>query len=158
MGGFTRISHSVSGDDDLFLQLVRRETSWGIRYAAERSTHVKSRLANRLGAWSAQQQRHVSAARFYPFGYKALGAGLYLYFLLLLAGAVAVVGGWLPSHYLFISLGIKFLTEAVILIRASQLFKSWSGWWLAPVLSVAYIFYILVFSLTGMVGGVKWKG
>ena len=40
VNGFERIKMSISGDDDLFLQVVRRQTSWKIKYLTSKKSFV----------------------------------------------------------------------------------------------------------------------
>jgi hypothetical protein len=82
---------------------------------------------------------------------------VFLYFLVLVLSTGAAAGSWLAWSWPLWSAGIKFSVEMMLFLRAGMLFKSWSGWCLAPVLSVAYVGYVLFFSLVGLAGPVKWK-
>ena len=49
-GGFSRISHRISGDDVLLLQLIRKTGHWKIRFADPLETAVTTRPAD---TWTA---------------------------------------------------------------------------------------------------------
>ena len=65
VGGYDRIKHSVSGDDDLFLQLVRRQTDWKIRYVTDPSSFVPTVAPATFNEFVRQRVRHFSAGKFF---------------------------------------------------------------------------------------------
>ncbi|MCU0645945.1 MAG: glycosyltransferase, partial [bacterium] len=67
VNGFQKIAGSVSGDDDLFLQLVHRETDWKIQFAAEAESIVPSYQSKNIIELFKQKRRHLSAGKFYRF-------------------------------------------------------------------------------------------
>lgn len=67
VNGFNKIMRSISGDDDLFLQLVKRETKWKIRFAKSQESIVPSVQTKNLKQFLAQKRRHLSAGKYYDF-------------------------------------------------------------------------------------------
>jgi cellulose synthase/poly-beta-1,6-N-acetylglucosamine synthase-like glycosyltransferase len=65
VGGFEKIKHSVSGDDDLFLQLVRSATTWKIRYMTGSEGNVATFPPTSWTQFVNQRTRHISASRYY---------------------------------------------------------------------------------------------
>lgn len=65
VGGFQNIQHSLSGDDDLFLQLVKRQTSWRVRFALKPKAVVHSPALGSFQQFVRQRRRHVSASKYY---------------------------------------------------------------------------------------------
>jgi len=63
--GFEKIKMSVSGDDDLFLQLVRRQTDWKIRYVHSPESFVPTLPPMDFWSLVEQRKRHFSAAKFF---------------------------------------------------------------------------------------------
>ncbi len=63
--GFEEIEKSLSGDDDLFLQLVKRKTKWRIRFAMDKDSIVTSFQTKKLIDFFKQKKRHLSASKFY---------------------------------------------------------------------------------------------
>jgi cellulose synthase/poly-beta-1,6-N-acetylglucosamine synthase-like glycosyltransferase len=70
VNGFENIKMSISGDDDLFLQLVRRQTAWNIQYVNTRESFVPTAPPADFWTFVEQRKRHFSAAKFFPFPMK----------------------------------------------------------------------------------------
>jgi cellulose synthase/poly-beta-1,6-N-acetylglucosamine synthase-like glycosyltransferase len=84
VGGFSQIEQYVSGDDDLFLQLVRHQTSWNIAYAYTADTVVPTHPPNSLKTFFHQRIRHASKGFHYHTRKTIVLSLVYLYNLLLL--------------------------------------------------------------------------
>ncbi len=67
VGGFEKIKQSISGDDDLFLQLVRRQTNWKIRYVKTRESFVPTVPPADFCSFVEQRKRHFSASKVFSF-------------------------------------------------------------------------------------------
>lgn len=65
LGGFAAHADSLSGDDDLFIQHVARETDVPIRPVTDPRSFVVSEPPRTLSAFVRQRRRHASAGRFY---------------------------------------------------------------------------------------------
>ncbi|RPI03689.1 MAG: glycosyltransferase [Ignavibacteriae bacterium] len=63
--GFEQIKMSISGDDDLFLQVVRRQTAWKIQYVTHRESFVPTVPPVSFRQFVEQRKRHFSAAKFF---------------------------------------------------------------------------------------------
>jgi cellulose synthase/poly-beta-1,6-N-acetylglucosamine synthase-like glycosyltransferase len=61
--GYETIKHSISGDDDLFLQLVRRQTHWKIRYLLAKGSFVPTQPPLDFRSFIEQRKRHFSASK-----------------------------------------------------------------------------------------------
>jgi cellulose synthase/poly-beta-1,6-N-acetylglucosamine synthase-like glycosyltransferase len=70
VNGFENIKQSISGDDDLFLQLVRKKTAWKISYLISPESFVQTSPPMTLRAFITQRTRHFSAAKFFPLPMK----------------------------------------------------------------------------------------
>ncbi|MFQ6092943.1 MAG: glycosyltransferase, partial [bacterium] len=60
LGGFSKIGHLRSGDDDLLIQHLDRYTSWGKRYAISPETHVRTRAPVAVAQFIQQEKRRAS--------------------------------------------------------------------------------------------------
>ena len=67
VSGFEKIKQSISGDDDLFLQLVHRQTDWEIRYAKTRESFVPTVPPANFRSFVEQRKRHFSASKVFSF-------------------------------------------------------------------------------------------
>ena len=65
VNGFEKIKMSIGGDDDLFLQLVRRQTDWKIHYVETRDSFVPTIPPLSFWSFIEQRKRHFSAAKFF---------------------------------------------------------------------------------------------
>lgn len=65
--GFSHCNQSMSGDDDLFLQAVRRQGAADVQAVLDERTFVPSTAPASWKAWYRQHRRHVSAGRYYDW-------------------------------------------------------------------------------------------
>lgn len=89
VGGFEKIKQSISGDDDLFLQVVQRETKWKIRYMIAPESFVRTIPPVSFRQFVHQRTRHVSASSYYPLSIKA-GFGINHLFHLAIVTALVI--------------------------------------------------------------------
>ncbi|MBI4530929.1 MAG: glycosyltransferase [Candidatus Latescibacteria bacterium] len=60
VGGFTRIGRRVSGDDVLFLQVVRRQTTWRVAFAGSKETFTTTTGQKTVRGFIEQRKRWAS--------------------------------------------------------------------------------------------------
>ncbi|HTR81810.1 MAG TPA: glycosyltransferase [Bacteroidota bacterium] len=138
--GFEKIKNSISGDDDLFLQLVQKETQWNIRYMLSPQSYVETAPPASLRAFINQRKRHFSAGKFYPGRMKVVFATVHAFnalsFLTIFVspaiGAAAVaakllVDGWTISRGAALFGDRKLVRSLVPLEIASVLYNSFIG-------------------------------
>jgi cellulose synthase/poly-beta-1,6-N-acetylglucosamine synthase-like glycosyltransferase len=65
VGGFDSVDESMSGDDDLFVQAVHRQTDAPVRAVLDDRTFVPTDAPASWADWWRQRRRHVSAGRHY---------------------------------------------------------------------------------------------
>lgn len=94
---------SMSGDDDLFLQAVRRENCADIQALVDPRSYVPTTAASSWSEWFQQRKRHVSAGRYYPWD-----IGMHL---TLLHGSLVLV--WM-SPFLVGKLGLGLLAVGLL--------------------------------------------
>ena len=157
VGGFSALAQPLSGDDDLFVQLVARRTSWQLRYAFEPQAAVETNPPVDLRGFLFQERRRTSKGRYYPAAVKVTGGGVFLLNLgliftipLSLAGGGA---GWLP----LLALGLKTIPELLLLLKATQLLDERRAVLSFPLVAVLYPLYFVLFALWGTLGGYSWK-
>ena len=114
VGGFGPIMHSMSGDDDLFVQLVARRRAANVRALLDPTSFVLTDGPRNLREWLRQKRRHTSAGRFYAPSINAHlalfhGTGLMLWLAPFLAG-------WMGA----VLLGIRLLLQHLILREAGR--------------------------------------
>ncbi len=79
-GGFKKIGHIQSGDDDLFICNVA--TGRNTNISIEKEAHCISKVPEKWADWITQKQRHLSTAKYYKWSHKlTLGAYSITHFL-----------------------------------------------------------------------------
>lgn len=116
IGGFEHSKQSLSGDDDLFVQEVRRQHAAPVRHLFGAASYVWTESPATWRAWIRQKTRHVSAGRFYAHDTQA-HLTLFQASNVLLWLAPAFIGNWGVSL-----LAAGLLARGVVLTRAASLF------------------------------------
>jgi len=156
VSGFERIKHSISGDDDLFLQLVRRTTSWDIRFVAFPASHVPTRPPESLAEFVQQRTRHFSAGRFFTPSLKLFfvlfhGSNFLLYFAFAASFINPVFALGLP---LFLS---KSVIDLLFLFFGSRQFGIPPPLFSFPLMETALLVYNMIMGPLGVLGSFTWK-
>lgn len=152
VGGFNKIRQSVSGDDDLFIQLVQRETDWEIRYMTTPESVVVTEPPETLDEFVNQRKRHFSAGKYYPRTMKLIFASAHafnavvLFTIILFPVAGLVVGAAkLAIDYFIVREGTLFFDNRELLPN------------IVP-LEILFVLYNLIIGPLGYVGQFDWKG
>ncbi|RMH72266.1 MAG: glycosyltransferase [Gemmatimonadetes bacterium] len=157
VNGFAGIGHIRSGDDDLFVQKIFRETSWQFRYATHPGTFVRTQVPTSLQqAWQ-QEKRRSSKAKYYPLW---LVLALIPPFVMNLQFGVALLTGFWWQGIIPVAggcFGAKTLIEGLVMVRTSALFKRWDLWRYFPLVEILYIPYFVVLAVVGTFGKYRWK-
>jgi cellulose synthase/poly-beta-1,6-N-acetylglucosamine synthase-like glycosyltransferase len=156
VGGFEDIRHSVSGDDDLFLQMVRRKTTWQMRYVTSPGSFVSSGAPVSLREFVEQRTRHFSAGKYFSFPMKLF---FFLFHLANLMILLALLGGIVfgPSVVSFLPYVIKCIMDSMLFFTAAPMFDEKR---FGPLFLLMEILIILYNSLIGPLGFLKrfeWK-
>lgn len=155
--GFKALSKPLSGDDDLFIQLVSRRTTWQLQYAFEPEAAVTTQSPANLGQFVAQERRRTSKGKYYPPWVQAILAEAFLMNLALVVSIPFCLGHPAVHPLPLIAFAGKAFCELLILIKASRLFKRRGLLRLFPLAAVLHIPYFIVFAIWGTTGGYRWK-
>jgi cellulose synthase/poly-beta-1,6-N-acetylglucosamine synthase-like glycosyltransferase len=154
--GFESIKQSVSGDDDLFLQLVRHTTTWKIRYVTAPESFVPTIPPNGFNEFVQQRVRHFSAGKFFSPSMKAFFLTFHtanLIFLLALLGSLMFdIRGSLYWPYL-----IKSVVDSAVFFIAAPAFRETS---FAPsylLMELLYVLYNAIIGPIGLTRRFEWK-
>jgi len=155
--GFSEIEHSLSGDDDLFLQTVTKRTSWKITYSLNPETAVPSAAPPDLKSYIKQKRRHASAGKYYGLSQKT---GYFLFDLtnlLLFTGVLATLfthGDWQASVFFFLGkllfdfFALSLVTNKLQKIHLLVYFPLWELFYVASQTFIAPL---------GFLGKITWK-
>jgi cellulose synthase/poly-beta-1,6-N-acetylglucosamine synthase-like glycosyltransferase len=141
VGGFEKIKQSISGDDDLFLQLVRRQTDWEIRYVKTRISFVPTVPPPDFRSFVEQRKRHFSATKLFSFPMMLFFffyhlANLLLFFspFLFLLHIVSIPLG-------IASIGTKLFADAILLFISARTFDGGGYRRSFFIMEVLYVLY-----------------
>lgn len=157
VGGFKQIYKFVSGDDDLFLHLVRQQTSWKFRYAIDRQSLVHSKVPETVKDFMNQRVRHASKGRHYPAWFTMVLAAVYLLNLNLVLLIPISFFNNCAFACLLGCLLIKSLGEFILVYRIADLFDFKKILAVFPLAVILHPFYIVIFGLWGQFGKFHWK-
>jgi cellulose synthase/poly-beta-1,6-N-acetylglucosamine synthase-like glycosyltransferase len=155
--GFKQIYKFISGDDDLFLHLVRQQTTWKFRYAMDRQSLVHSKVPETFKNFMNQRVRHASKGRYYPAWFTIVLAAVFLLNLNLL---ILIPISFFNSYAVVALLGcllIKSLGEFILLYRIADLFDYKKLLTVFPLAIILHPFYVVIFGLWGQFGKFHWK-
>jgi len=159
VGGFTYQMSLSSGDDELLMQKIHRNTDYKIKFALDKSAIVSTEANPTLKDFYHQRKRWASKGLFY--GDSFLLIKLVLIFLFYLSLLFQPILGLLISAKFFLtfifSFLIKLFAEYLVLKKGtSLLFESQI---LKPFLitEILQVPYILVSGFMGMFGNLVWK-
>lgn len=156
VGGFDKIRHFISGDDDLMLKLVQ-ETNWTIQYAYDPRLTVPTRLADSAGQFANQRLRHASKGFHYNLS-KVIGLLLvYLYnllvFLTIPLALFQQISWWIPTVFI----GLKAAFEFILLFQFAGTMQRRHLLWIFPIAELFHVPYVVIFGALGPFKKFKWK-
>ncbi len=159
VGGFNYQMSLSSGDDELLMQKIHRDTNYRIKFALDKNAIVYTEANPTLKDFYHQRKRWASKGLFY--GDNLLLIKLVLIFLFYLSLIIQpILGIFLSTKYFltfFISYLIKISAEYFILKRGVNLLFNSNI--LKPFLitEILQVPYILISGFMGMFGNLLWK-
>ena len=162
VGGFEKTKMSVSGDDDLFIQLVRRQTLWKIRYDTSPEGFVRTAPPASFGKFVQQRTRHFSAGKYFTVPMQAFFLFFHASNLILFLGLLTVI--YLPqfTQITIISFAFKLGSDLLLTLVATYTLAGKdirrSFHFLNFLLTeILYVFYNTFIGPLGFVQTVRWK-
>ncbi len=158
--GFNDNMHLASGDDELLMQKIARETDYKVEFCPDKEAVVYTEPNSTFRSFFDQRKRWASKSIFY--GDKLLTVGLILIFLFyagLIVQTILVFNGYFYfAATLLMSLLIKVLTEYSIISKGEKLFLSKKKISVFLITELFQVPYIIIAAITGLAGGFTWKG
>ncbi len=155
VGGFSGQHASMGGDDDLFVQRVRRTTEWKIIPMLEPAATVITNVPRAWREFYRQRARHFSAGRWYDAWSKSFLAAYHvanllstgsLFFALVWPGV-----GFLTAYVIKVCADMSLLALADLRIQRS---RAWT--WFLP-LELLNMLYLFTAGPIGWLTRVRWK-
>lgn len=159
VGGFTYQMSLSSGDDELLMQKIHRETNYKIMFALDKNAIVSTEANLTIKEFYNQRKRWASKGLFY--GDKLLLVKLILIFLFYLSLIIQpVLGIFLSANFLLtflISFLVKIFLEYLVIMKGTNLLFNHNI--LKPFLitEILQVPYIIVSGFMGMFGNFVWK-
>ena len=147
------------GDDEVLAQRLAAETPGSVRFCAAPSALVETNPVLNLRAFWAQRRRWAGTGPRYPhLGLVTAIVGVYLFYVLLLAGLVAV---WLmPMLWPVVAfaMGLKIAAETTLLYPACVHFGQQRLFRYFLPEQLVQIPYVVFVGVAGALGKTHWKG
>jgi len=157
--GFQGIDHVASGDDDLLIQKITRQTSWKIRIAATLKATVTTPPSTNLRQFLEQRTRWASKATIYhSLSIKAFLIATYLLYAILLFSLPLILARLIDPFWLGLSFMIKLAGDFLLVSKACARFNQRDLLKLFPLAEILQIPYILLVGWQGFRGKYQWKG
>ena len=160
VNGFADQMNLSSGDDELLMQKIAKDTNYRVKFSLNKNSIVKTPANNSLSSFYQQRKRWASKGLFYRS--KALVAILimiYLFYLSLVVQPILALTVSVNYIIIFaISLVLKIIIEYLILKKGKKiLFNNLSlkSFLFAELFQVPYI---IIAGISGAFGNYKWKG
>ncbi len=151
VNGFKAIAHSISGDDDLFIHLVHRETPFKMQFASQPESTVVSFPPTSWKHFFQQKLRHFSAGKYYNPLSQVLYALFHISNTLLLLSPIFLFW-WRQEPFIIALLLLKFSMDYFLLFSFQKSFKYttslrllilWEYFYLAEVWVIGILSHIL---------------
>jgi cellulose synthase/poly-beta-1,6-N-acetylglucosamine synthase-like glycosyltransferase len=155
--GFEHIKQSISGDDDLFLQLVRKQTTWDVRYLQTSESFVPTIPPEDLRSFIEQRKRHFSASKVFTFPMMLFFFFYHLSNLLLYCSPVLFLLDPLSIHIVLLCVMIKLLADAMLIIFSSRIFHGISYYRSQILMEILYMLYNSFIGPLGIIKEFQWK-
>ena len=158
-GGYRGNEFLPSGDDDLLLQNIHKNTSWKIKYSLDSATINYTEPVYRFSDFINQRSRWASKSLHYPKWWLFfIMLGIYVYYASLLVFLPATLLGLFPWQFYLAGLLLKMIPEALIISRAlSILGRSRLRRYFLPA-QFFQIIYVLIVGFMGIFKKFNWKG
>ena len=157
LNGYEEIQKSLSGDDDLFLQLVKRKTNWKIQYAVEKASIVPSYQTISLMDFFKQKKRHLSAGKYYAFKtqlsylfYHLVNLSLFVIFVY----SIFEIRLLFPASILFAA---KLLIDWLLLKYTGNKFDVKFKFLVFIIWEIFFLIYHFLMAPASWFGKIKWK-
>lgn len=159
VGGYSNLLRFSSGDDDLLIQKIAKDTNYEVKFNFSKDALVSTLPNPDLRSFSNQRKRWASKSLFYKNKNIVLQlATIFLFYLGIVAQPILGIFVNTIFFYTFIlSLVVKFIFEYLILTKGVGILLDKIS---IPVYFIAQIFhvpYIIFSSISGAFGKFTWK-
>ncbi len=156
VGGFGPYKRHLSGDDDLFLTLVREAKRFRIKYALGKQSHVYNNPPRLWSKFLQQRLRYASKGFDYPFKVTGGLIAYYAFNFLLGAQTITALVGWHWTLSLLLVWLLKMGSEFIFIRKATRILEDPRALSVFPLLAFVHPFYVILFGALGQLGYFRW--
>lgn len=156
LGGYGKFKSVHTGDDDLFLQKVREESDWQVRYAADQKAHVWNAPPVTWKQFYHQRLRYASKGLLYPASFQISLILFYMYYVFIAAGFIYTLLYPVFWPYFIIGFGGKLIADMRFLGRAGRIMQDSRYTYLTLFAQILHIPYVLYFGLAAQISNYSW--
>ncbi len=151
VNGFMEISKSLSGDDDLFLQLVRKTTNWKMKYMTSKQSMVPSFHSMTFRQFLKQKRRHLSAGKYYNRDLQ------FIYLIMFSVAPCLLISLFFTRHLLFtlVLLTGKGLADWHFIRRGAEKLN-FDHMRFFPVWEIFHLIYHVLSAPLAFMGRIRW--
>ena len=157
VSGFEKIKQSISGDDDLFLQLVHRQTDWEIRYAKTRESFVPTVPPANFRSFVEQRKRHFSASKVFSFPMMLFFFFYHLANFLLFFSPFLFLFHLLSIPIVIASIVTKLFADTILVFFSARTFDGSTYRRSLIIMEVLYVLYNSLIGPLGILKKFEWK-
>ena len=158
VNGFADQMNLSSGDDELLMQKISKETKYEVKFCLNKNAIVKTDLNSSLKKFYNQRKRWSSKGLFYADKFLVIKLiGFYLFFIGMIIQPV--LGIFNPLYFItfFISIFLKLIFEFKILRKGTTLLFNKKILQSFIPAEIFHIPYIVVAGISGAFGNFTWK-
>jgi Glycosyltransferases, probably involved in cell wall biogenesis len=157
VGGFEKIKQSISGDDDLFLQLVRKQTNWEIRYVKTKESFVPTVPPADFRSFVEQRKRHFSASKVFTFPMMLFFFFYHLANFLLFFSPFLFLLHLLSIPFVIACIITKLFADTILVFSSTHIFDGSTYRRSFIMMEVLYVLYNSLIGPLGIFKKFEWK-
>jgi len=159
VGGFKDQLNLSSGDDELLMQKIAKDTNYDIKFSTDKKSIVRTSSNKSLGEFYQQRKRWASKGLFYRD--KSLILKLILIYLFYIGLIIQVYFSIFLSRYFILtlvaSLLLKLFFEFRIVIKGKRILFPYLSLKTFIVAELFQVFYLIITGFAGVFGNLRWK-
>jgi cellulose synthase/poly-beta-1,6-N-acetylglucosamine synthase-like glycosyltransferase len=154
--GFSKISHSLSGDDDLLMHLFNGERK-KISAIFESGAAVYSKTVTDLPQLWRQKTRHISASKYYPFEKRLFYFFWYFcWFFITISPILATIFSWFSISVALIVFFVKLIFDFIFHFVSFNRYQHLHLLQYFMLFQLIYPVYIMIIGIVGFIKTPKW--
>jgi cellulose synthase/poly-beta-1,6-N-acetylglucosamine synthase-like glycosyltransferase len=158
VGGYDAHLHLASGDDDLLIQNIHKNTPWRVTYSLDPRTINYTKAVNSLSAFLNQRSRWASKSLHYPSkGNFFIFILIYVFYILTFILLPLSIFDVFPLKIYLAGIFLKFIPEVLVISKGLEIINRQDLLKLFPIAQIFQVPYIILVVLRGLLKKFDWK-